>query len=354
MQKNVSTPKPTGGLRSRSDISSVPDQTSDIPTHNKPVQVNSSGHGSTEQDLFVKPHVQETENALPTALNVGYSEETKHNSSVYEHLEVPNRQNTQVPEVLGEGYQTVPTTWKSPEENTLVLEQVPETQSDCLESKNHLTSRCVHQSTEPCYEKMFLQWVNRDALCWLDVSMTFIVHSYWFTKFMAARTFNRKLVLPKLHSVYKAVQDSTRQALQFQHYATLAQEGRLVTLETSIGKIIVKTGGGSINDAKPLSPIMRDKVTEVSGSKEWVMTPTELNERAGSLLNKARKMLASVRDTLWLNLEPRLRCVLGKNDSPVFALPLMLREHRLFQEYFKMKYYWQMDCRECGYQHIDE
>ena len=143
--------------------------------------------------------------------------------------------------------------------------------------------------------------------------------------------------------------------MQFRHYATLAQEGRLVTLQTSIGKIIVRTGGGAPSRTKALSPVIRDRVSDtVAGSKEWVMTPAELTDRATSLMSKARKSLVAVRDVVFASLEPKLRCELGRNDSPVFALPILLREHRLFQDFFKMKYYWQMDCTECGYQHIDE
>ena len=69
---------------------------------------------------------------------------------------------------------------------------------------------------------------------------------------------------------------------------------------------------------------------------------------------QAEKGLQDARKGVWKYLQPRMKCKQGVNDSPVTALPLLLRENSILSEQMLQVYQWEFSCTACGYQQIDK
>ena len=71
-------------------------------------------------------------------------------------------------------------------------------------------------------------------------------------------------------------------------------------------------------------------------------------------IGQAVGLLYSARENIWKSMQPRLRCEKGKHDSPVFAMPLMVREIPDLKRLFSVRYRLEFGCQACGYQQRDE
>lgn len=69
---------------------------------------------------------------------------------------------------------------------------------------------------------------------------------------------------------------------------------------------------------------------------------------------KAMEGLKEARDNVWRYLQPLLKCQYGVQDSPVTALPLLLRENGVLAEKALQIYRWEFSCNACGYHQIDK
>jgi len=87
-------------------------------------------------------------------------------------------------------------------------------------------------------------------------------------------------------------------------------------------------------------------------------TLTESFNKAQELLTRnreqAEKDLCNVREKVWNYLQPKMKCERGVNDSPVMALPLLLRENSVLSEKMLQVYHWEFNCTSCGYQQINK
>ncbi|KAK6486611.1 SUMO-specific isopeptidase USPL1 isoform X1 [Huso huso] len=63
----------------------------------------------------------------------------------------------------------------------------------------------------------------------------------------------------------------------------------------------------------------------------------------------AYSYLDDIRLSIFNVLQPKLRCTLGEQESPVFALPLFLKLDPQTEELFKHTYCWEFECAVCGY-----
>ncbi|ESO96210.1 hypothetical protein LOTGIDRAFT_144274, partial [Lottia gigantea] len=66
-------------------------------------------------------------------------------------------------------------------------------------------------------------------------------------------------------------------------------------------------------------------------------------------LGESIAKLEDVREVVWDILQPRLKCEKGKNDSPVFALPLLIRESAELKHMFSIEYSLVFHCAKCDY-----
>ena len=269
--------------------------------------------------------------------------------------------------------------------------------------KSERDSTLISQNSE-----LFAQWENKDSMCWLDVSLCILVHLQTLRKLR-----NQLPQFSNINMLLKAYDDA----------CSLLRSCRLtdkeISLETSVGTVSVKTGGGEAlvralsNLAKqktvikfvnpiitkektikidPSNPSLiqellaavklsnslhkkddgscKGQSTGTKGGKDHASGQTvsqppddhqksELNSSIGDdsdeeKLSQSKLLLDVAREKVWSAIEPRLHCKRGSNDSPVFALPLILDEHDALQRHFLVGYTWRMVCCHCGRQHTDK
>lgn len=151
----------------------------------------------------------------------------------------------------------------------------------------------------PCFQgkKLHLQWRNRDALCWLDCILSSFVHLKTLKRAVAeGSTEEKESILKQLLSKYN-------------------QANALLTYQCR--------GEGN--------------APEVSLE----------------VLDQAEKHLNDIRNTIFDLLQPQLKCELGKNDMPVFALPLLVQKDSSFQKLFEHSFVWKFECLQCGFRSQD-
>ncbi|XP_010282362.1 PREDICTED: SUMO-specific isopeptidase USPL1 [Phaethon lepturus] len=135
-----------------------------------------------------------------------------------------------------------------------------------------------------------LQWRNMHNLCWLDCILSALVHLETL-KFALAEEYNDgKCLLQKLLTKY--------------NQATVL-----------------------------LNTCKRSKVKDV--------------------LPKAEAHLNEIRNRIFTQLQPHLKCELGKKESPVFALPLLLQLDQQAEKLFLHSFSWKFECVCCGYKYQD-
>ncbi|POI28927.1 hypothetical protein CIB84_007322, partial [Bambusicola thoracicus] len=134
-----------------------------------------------------------------------------------------------------------------------------------------------------------LQWRNKYNLCWLDCVLSALVHLEAL-KFTPVEEDDEKCLLQRLLTKY--------------NQATVL-----------------------------LNTCKRSKVKDV--------------------LPKAELLLNEIRNHIFIRLQPQLKCELGKEESPVFALPLLLRQDQQAEKLFLHSFSWKFECMCCGYKYLD-
>ncbi|NXP14886.1 USPL1 isopeptidase, partial [Thinocorus orbignyianus] len=136
--------------------------------------------------------------------------------------------------------------------------------------------------------ELCLQWRNMHNLCWLDCILSALVHLEILKFALAEECSDGKCLLQKLLTQY--------------NQATVL-----------------------------LNTCKRSKVKDV--------------------LPKAESSLNEIRNSIFAQLQPRLKCELGKEESPVFALPLLLQLDQQFEKLFLHSFSWKFECVCCGYKY---
>ncbi|CAH2225130.1 SUMO-specific isopeptidase USPL1 isoform X1 [Pelobates cultripes] len=137
----------------------------------------------------------------------------------------------------------------------------------------------------------YLQWRNKFSLCWLNCILAFLVHSSTLKNFVAESGFMEESVIHILFAKYKEA--------------------------------------------------------------NAIVTSTSHRSKRGypKNLSAAQKCLEEVRMVLFDTIKIPLKCKLGDKETPVFALPLLLKQDPKFEELFVHSYSWSFSCNLCGYQH---
>ncbi|XP_064028794.1 SUMO-specific isopeptidase USPL1 [Pogoniulus pusillus] len=130
-----------------------------------------------------------------------------------------------------------------------------------------------------------LQWRNRHKLCWLDCILSALVHLETL-KFTLAKEYNGETSL--------------------------------------LQKLLTKYDQATVL----LNSCKKNKVKEV--------------------LPKAESHLIEIRNRMFTQLQPQLKCELGKEESPVFALPLLLRMDQQAEKLFLHSFSVKFECVCCG------
>ncbi|KFV97374.1 SUMO-specific isopeptidase USPL1, partial [Eurypyga helias] len=146
----------------------------------------------------------------------------------------------------------------------------------------------------PHNTNLCLQWRNRHNLCWLDCILSALVHLETL-KFALAEEYNDgKCLLQKLLAKY--------------NQATVL-----------------------------LNTCKRSKVKAFFFSLD--------------VLPKAESHLNEIRNRIFTQLQPQLKCELGAKESPMFALPLLLQLDQQVEKLFWHSFSWNFGCVCCGYKY---
>ncbi|TRY66044.1 hypothetical protein DNTS_025764 [Danionella cerebrum] len=68
-----------------------------------------------------------------------------------------------------------------------------------------------------------------------------------------------------------------------------------------------------------------------------------------AVLNEANRRLSELRMSIFKLLQPKLKCEIGQEETPVFALPLLLRADHWAEDLFKHTLRWEFKCTSCDY-----
>ncbi|XP_039111144.1 SUMO-specific isopeptidase USPL1 [Hyaena hyaena] len=168
----------------------------------------------------------------------------------------------------------------------------PHNAGSTFELEMPLESKC----TSLC-QSSSVQWRNANALCWLDCILSALVH---------------------LEELKNTVADlcSKEESVFWQLFTKYNQASKLLHTSQFDG---VKDG-----DCKKL--------------------PSEIFAKIETCLNE-------VRDEIFIRLQPQLRCTLGDMESPVFALPLLLKMEPLIEKLFMYSFFWNFECSQCGHKY---
>ncbi|XP_072899943.1 SUMO-specific isopeptidase USPL1 [Hemitrygon akajei] len=147
-----------------------------------------------------------------------------------------------------------------------------------------------------CIEQLVLQWKNTSALCWLDCILTTLVH------------------LKVIRNVISNIGAET--------------ESPIKKLCTEYDKACA---------------LLSHSQCHGTGDGSWQIPP--------QLLAQIELILKDIRQSFFELLQPKLKCELGKPDSPVFAFPLLLRQDTYFEMLFMQSYIWSFECIKCGYKY---
>ncbi|XP_078258489.1 SUMO-specific isopeptidase USPL1 [Rhinoraja longicauda] len=145
-------------------------------------------------------------------------------------------------------------------------------------------------------EQFILQWKNTAALCWLDCILTALVHS----------------------KVLRNV------------ITNLGTE-----VESPIKKLCTEY----------------DQACALLSNSQCCGTADGLWKIPPQLLAQIELILNNIRERFFNLLQPKLRCELGKPDSPVFAFPLLLKQDAFIEMLFIQTYIWSFECMKCGYKY---
>ena len=194
--------------------------------------------------------------------------------------------------------------------------------------------------------RRYLQWSNVDALCWMDVALCLLVHCTNLMELVETSGGVETSFVKKLLVQYKEILTSWNRIDP--SVRASVEETKRLSLETSVGRVSVKTGGGGLDHL----------VTPPTGvnsgccAGEINTSPVKLHQHESSVsLATACQMLAKVRDDV-LECQPKLRRERGHNHSPVFALPLLLEDgDQAVDDQFRVEFCWRMTCTQCHHCH---
>ncbi|NXG09125.1 USPL1 isopeptidase, partial [Sakesphorus luctuosus] len=100
------------------------------------------------------------------------------------------------------------------------------------------------------------------------------------------------------------------------------------------------------NDGKRLLQKLLTKYNQAT-----VLLNTCKRSKVKDVLPKAESHLNEIRNELFTQLQPQLRCELGNMENPVFALHLLLQLDQQVEELFLHSFSWKFECVYCGYKY---
>ncbi|XP_051541743.1 SUMO-specific isopeptidase USPL1-like isoform X2 [Myxocyprinus asiaticus] len=160
----------------------------------------------------------------------------------------------------------------------------------------------VKSSAELVPVQPHLFWKNEDNLCWLDSLLVMLVNC-------------------------KTIRETPCQNVRLTDKLTSApcSSSAVWNLCSAYDKTCAYLQSKQLQD--------EDKVTRVPAD----------------VLEEAERQLSALRLSFFKLLQPTLKCEIGQQETPVFALPLLLRSDKWAQDLFQHTICWEFKCTACGY-----
>jgi len=202
---------------------------------------------------------------------------------------------------------------------------------------------------------IYLLWQNEDSLCWLDVAMALIVNCESLRGILTK--LGRDSCLNRLLRSFESAQVDFRRSRKLYRCHYLCGQGKAVTLETSVGQVTVKTGGGHGQFSTSLlggassviASIDLDDVSSIVSADSPHSTSLEkVSQEAKRLEENSKQLMVQTRDEMFQSLQPRMLCKRGECDSVLIALTEMLCLDEMVKSHFTVHYTYSLSCTCCG------
>jgi len=202
---------------------------------------------------------------------------------------------------------------------------------------------------------IYLFWPNEDSLCWLDVAMALIVNCESLRSILTQ--LDKDSCLNRLLTNFDSAQVNFRQSRKLYRCHYLCGQGKVVTLETSVGQVTVKTGGGqgpltaSLLGGEPavITNVDLDDISSIVSTTDPHLASLEkISEEAKRLEVKAKQLMVETRDDVFQCLQPRMHCERGECNSALIALTEILSVDASVKSYFTVHYTYSLSCTCCG------
>ncbi|NWT12429.1 USPL1 isopeptidase, partial [Vireo altiloquus] len=105
---------------------------------------------------------------------------------------------------------------------------------------------------------------------------------------------------------------------------------------------------GEYNNGKCLLQKLLAKYNQAS-----ILLNTCKRSKVKDVLPKAESHLNEIRNVIFTQLQPHLRCELGNTENPVFALQLLLQLDQQAEKLFLHSFSWKFECVCCGHKYQD-
>lgn len=198
---------------------------------------------------------------------------------------------------------------------------------------------------------LFPQWQNKEAMCWLDVVMCLFVHCKNLQENLKSYTEKDKTVLKTLLNAYNQACKILNNGIDSKNSCPKLDLTK-VGFQPPVKQTLTACQRSSdiVQNFQHMTVV--DQVKTGAGIKFSSEINKELNIIEDRYLH-AFNILQDVRETVFLTLQPKLQCEKGKNDSPLFAIPLLVKEDSVVEKIMMMKYRFDFHCKACGYMQSD-
>jgi len=201
-----------------------------------------------------------------------------------------------------------------------------------------------------------LFWPNEDCLCWLDVAMALVVSCESLRGILTQ--LDKNLYLSRLLTSFDNAQVNFQQSRKLYRCHYLCGQGKAVTLETSVGQVTVKTGGGRGPLSAPLlggaesaviTDVDLDDISSIFSATDPRSASLEkISREAKRLEDKAKRLMVEARDDVFQSLQLRMHCERGEFDSALIALSEILSVDAAVKSHFSVHYTYSLSCASCG------
>lgn len=224
------------------------------------------------------------------------------------------------------------------------------------------SSTRAHTNDTPCMDQqnkitdgIYLFWPNVDSLCWLDAAMALIVNCESLRGL--STQLSSDFSLRRLLTSFDSAQVNFRRSRKLYRCHYLCGQGKVVTLETSVGHVAVKTGGGGApvttsllgRESTIVASVDLDDISSiVSPDNPHSTSVDKISQEARRLEDRAKQLMTQTRDEVFESLQPIMHCKRGVCDTVLIALSELLSLDEPVRSHFMVHYTFSLSCTSCG------